>query len=240
MTWKVPRFLFRTVAFPNSANQPEKKNFPELPLSRMREIGKSAKGKVNPWLFLFPLTIFLLSFPLADSSCDISYIILQDEFGQETTVARMGGRLLITCKTSGSSVCKKVPSTPKDGKFEIAINPGIINERIQCCCNGTSGGSWDGVMIKHLLCSPSQASGCSNTELCHQKSDTATECKQAADVCVDARPPNPVSYQLRGRSPEENSIVNIEYCKALKMPEENDQVELEVKGPEVELLTFSK
>ncbi len=208
-------------------------------------------GRVRPWLSLLSLTIFLLSFPLAaaviSSSCDLSYILL-DEFGQETSVARTGGSLFITCKTAGSSVCPSSNITGtegKDGKFEITIKPEMFGKYIRCCCaNGTE--SWNYVKLNQLPCIPSQGSNCSNTELCHQKSDRGTVCKRRADVCLDTNfTRNSEAYRLRGISlwrqgKGKTSVENMEYCEALMAPKENDQVEVEVKGPDVELLIFSK
>ncbi len=202
----------------------------------MRGKGRPVEVKVGPWLSLLSLAIFLLSFPLADSSCDFSYA-LQDEFGQETTVARMGGTLVIACKTTGSWLCpKSIPNTQKNGKFEIEIKPDIriLQKEIKCCCDQAF--SVNDVMIKDFLCSPSQDSACSNTELCHRKPDGTVDCKQGADVCVVAGTRNP-AYQIGGSTP--GSIKSMEYCEALKTPEKNEVLgQVEVRG-DLEL-TYSK
>ncbi len=235
----------------------QKEHRREIALSAMQGKQISAEIKVKPWaLNLVSLPLFLLSFPSLSvagkckgaSTGDIalSYNLL-DEFGEQTSVARMGGTLNIVCKHYGDdrpgvkSITKgEFPSPDEDGKLRIKIEPENVKKMetdIYCYCAGDNAKISNTLKIKKVLCSPiqSEPSPCSKSELCHLEKDGKTRgCMSSADLCLvgDQDPLYPYHLWI----PQASSLSSNRYCGALKKAEneESGQVELDNATPELQ------
>ncbi len=249
-------FKSRSTEFSNQIPQSD-----SIPLSRMCEKGRLAEVHVKQWI-LFILSFFLISFPppsLAVKTCaegadrseiKISYS-LRDEFGEETSVAWIGGTLVIGCKNDGSKPCtsseKDVPNTKEeDGTFVIKIVREVLEvvaSGIRCCCGAKDqiASSDYAVRLNEVLCSPSLNQDCPPTQLCHLKSDGTTGCTAEKDVqfCPKTSASQlPASKYLLCGISSKNAIPCMKYCKSLEKEENVKQWgQFEIKE-DVDFFTF--
>ncbi len=221
-------------------------------MSAMQGMGRSAEIKVKPWAFLVFLPLVLLSFPslsLADHCAGanediaLSYILM-DEFGEQTSVARIGGTLVITCENHGENPPgvlatrrtrhHKFPSPDDDGKLKIKIEPkNVKGMEIYCYCGQEESiSSKETLDIKNVLCSPIQdgASPCSKTEVCDHKSDGTRFCESGVELCTDGDQTPHFPYRLWGLSDGQPTLSSISYCKALKKAENEKLGQVEFDG----------
>ncbi len=233
---------------------PERAPPPQRAPSAMRGKRRSAEIKVQPWIFLASLLVCFPSLSIAEKckgatgDIGLSYNLL-DEFGEQTSVARMGGTLNIVCKNYGDEppVLPEVQETwtppPLEvGKFKIVIdheNFGKMEDGVFRCFCGDKSEKSSLLEIKQVvLCSPiqDQASPCSKSQLCHAKPDGTRDCKSGADLCFVGQQDPLYPYHLW--IPQASSLSSIRYCGALKKAENEESVQVEFDNATPELQTW--